>query len=238
MKIRVVDTETTGMGDDAKLVEIAWVDVDYLALKGRMGDQKQYLIKPGIPIPPEASAIHHITDEMVERDGVLFGQIHPELIDGADMFAAHNAEFDRRFVGAMEKRWICTMRCARHLYRDAPGFSNQTLRDHLKLPNPPEEAGHAHRALYDAFVTAHLLSRMLDIKTPTELVTLTQKPIFYRSLPFGKHKGEPIEDVPTSYLKWARGQDFDDDIKFTINCELKRRREQSATNEERPLIND
>lgn len=27
-------------------------------------------------------------------------------------------------------------------------------------------------------------------------------------LPFGKHKGQPIEDVPTSYLNWLTEQDF------------------------------
>lgn len=28
------------------------------------------------------------------------------------------------------------------------------------------------------------------------------------NLPFGKYKGQPIEDVPTSYLRWLTEQDF------------------------------
>jgi uncharacterized protein (DUF3820 family) len=27
-------------------------------------------------------------------------------------------------------------------------------------------------------------------------------------MPFGKHKGDPIEDIPTSYLEWLTEQDF------------------------------
>jgi uncharacterized protein (DUF3820 family) len=27
-------------------------------------------------------------------------------------------------------------------------------------------------------------------------------------IPFGKHKGEPIEDVPTDYLEWVTEQDW------------------------------
>ncbi len=27
-------------------------------------------------------------------------------------------------------------------------------------------------------------------------------------IPFGKHKGVDIEDVPTDYLKWLCGEDF------------------------------
>lgn len=27
-------------------------------------------------------------------------------------------------------------------------------------------------------------------------------------IPFGKHKGEPVEDVPTSYLEWLLEQDW------------------------------
>ncbi len=30
-------------------------------------------------------------------------------------------------------------------------------------------------------------------------------------MPYGKHKGEKIEDIPSSYLKWV-AENFDDDI--------------------------
>ncbi len=27
-------------------------------------------------------------------------------------------------------------------------------------------------------------------------------------MPFGKYKGEPISEVPSSYLKWCQGEEF------------------------------
>ncbi|MBM3192489.1 MAG: DNA polymerase III subunit epsilon, partial [Chlamydiae bacterium] len=54
------DTETTGVKSDKdRIVEIAAYD-PY--------EEKTFvsLVNPGIPIPLEASQIHHITDDMVQ----------------------------------------------------------------------------------------------------------------------------------------------------------------------------
>ena len=62
--IRVVDVETTGLDPAAdRIVEIAVVGVDF----ERRSCCKLFnsLVDPGIPIPPEVSAIHHITTAMV-----------------------------------------------------------------------------------------------------------------------------------------------------------------------------
>lgn len=53
-----IDTETTGLGDDAEIVEICLIDsAGFIMLNT--------LVKPTKPIPAEATAIHGITDEMV-----------------------------------------------------------------------------------------------------------------------------------------------------------------------------
>ncbi|MFK0294812.1 3'-5' exonuclease [Streptomyces sp. NPDC090442] len=54
----VLDTETTGLAEDARIVEIAVVGLDGRPLLER-------LVNPGIPIPPDATEKHKITDEMV-----------------------------------------------------------------------------------------------------------------------------------------------------------------------------
>ena len=62
MRWIAADTETTGFGPTAKVVEIALAEV---------GEDMQVLdaissyINPEMPIPPSASAVHHITDSMV-----------------------------------------------------------------------------------------------------------------------------------------------------------------------------
>jgi uncharacterized protein (DUF3820 family) len=40
-------------------------------------------------------------------------------------------------------------------------------------------------------------------------------------MPFGKHKGEPMADVPRSYLGWMqRSMDLDQDLAHTIKTIL------------------
>jgi len=67
--IAVFDTETTGVDvTKAKIVTAA------LHLMNQNGEVlpggKDWLINPGVPIPPAAIAVHKITDEMVQRDGM------------------------------------------------------------------------------------------------------------------------------------------------------------------------
>ena len=53
------DTETTGIkAEKERIIEIAAYD----PVRKR---QFEKFVNPGFPIPPEAIAIHHITDEMV-----------------------------------------------------------------------------------------------------------------------------------------------------------------------------
>lgn len=54
----VLDTETTGLEDDARIVDIAVVTVAGEVLLDT-------LVNPGEPIPPEATGIHGITDDQV-----------------------------------------------------------------------------------------------------------------------------------------------------------------------------
>lgn len=57
----VVDTETTGTDDDARIVEIAVVHMRF----GLIESVWSSLVNPGIPIPEEAIGVHGITDAMV-----------------------------------------------------------------------------------------------------------------------------------------------------------------------------
>ena|GEM_PF-1550025 len=67
----ILDTETTGLHDEARIVDIAVVT-------GAGQVLLDTLINPGEPIPAEATAIHGITDEMV-ADAPTFAQILPRL---------------------------------------------------------------------------------------------------------------------------------------------------------------
>ena len=40
---------------------------------------------------------------------------------------------------------------------------------------------------------------------------------------FGKHRNTLWRDVPSDYLRWAAGQQMDEDVAHTVRHELKRR---------------
>ena len=80
-----------------------------------------------------------------------------------------------------------------------------------------------HRALPDAWVTAHILKRMFQEKTVEDLIELTQTPIMIENFNFGKHSGKSVAEVTATdprYLRWMLQQDFDADTVFTIKHHL------------------
>ncbi len=99
----VVDTETTGTEPARdKVIELAIVVFEYCADSGATGavlETYDALEDPGFPIPPESTAIHGITDEMV-RGQRLDDQRVAALLAQVGLVIAHNARFDRGFLEA------------------------------------------------------------------------------------------------------------------------------------------
>ena len=122
MREIVLDTETTGMdpvkGD--KLVEIGCVE-----LMNHLPTGKNYhiYINPERDIPPEATAVHGITDDFV-KDKPTFGEIVGDFLDfiGPDArLVIHNAEFDMKFLNAELKTF------------GFPTIDNRRVTDTLKM---------------------------------------------------------------------------------------------------------
>lgn len=221
----VIDYETTGTPDEegAEIIEMARVTVDTEArqIVGRWDS----LCRPRGTVPPVARAVHHITDH--ELAGAPEArELWDELFDPPPVYmVAHNAKFEQHFTPSQwPVTWICTYKVARIVWPDAPGHSNQVLRYWLDLPVDPELALPAHRALPDAYVTAHLFIRLLDHKTPEEMATISRYPALLKIMNFGKHKGMAFADAPTDYLEWIRDKsDMNEDTKFSARYWLKKR---------------
>lgn len=92
-KVLYFDTETTGVKDDARIVQLAW---------SFGGKDKNYIIRPdGFEIPAEASAIHGITTERAMAEGVPIADAMKEFLEDAmqaEYMCAHNIDFDRKRV--------------------------------------------------------------------------------------------------------------------------------------------
>ncbi len=228
----VVDTETTGVNSQVdRVIEIGAV----LLRDGKIEDNWESIINPGIPIPPEASAIHHLTDEDVSKSpGIESITKHLQsLVGNVTAIAAHNAEFDRSFLPMIaEQPWICTYRLSRHVWPNAPAYGNQVLRYWLKIK--VDVAGkNMHRALPDALVTAKVLCSGIDSYLKNggkdnlaSLMEYIKSPIVVQKMTFGKHYGKVLSDIPEDYLRWALGNisDLDLDLRWSIENVLAKRK--------------
>lgn len=227
-KIRVVDFETTGFPEDAVrgICEVGFTD---LASDWTISPTTAFLVNPGHPIPPQTRAVHHISDADVA------GAPSPDAaavalmagMDEIDVFAAHNSKFEQAFFAGGGRRWICTYQCAKHLFPDAPGHSNQVLRYWLGIDEEMEDTERAmppHRAGPDTYVTALILGRLLALANVDELVRLTTAPVVLRDVTFGKHRGQKWKDLPWDYLNWvATKSDLGVDEKHTARHYLEGR---------------
>jgi DNA polymerase-3 subunit epsilon len=161
----VVDTETTGgrawSGD--RITEIAAVVVR----TGKIVEVFETLVNPQRSIPPFVTRLTNITWDMV-KDAPTFDRVAPDVmrvLEG-NVFVAHNAMFDWRFVTSeltrstgrkLGGRRLCTVKIARKVL---PQLSRRSL-DHVARYYGVEIRGR-HRAAGDALATAKCLLRMLS----------------------------------------------------------------------------
>jgi DNA polymerase III epsilon subunit len=157
----VIDLETTGLyaerGD--RILEIAALPV--VEARIWMGGAFNRLVNPMTPIPPEATRINGITDDMV-RDAPPIERVLPEFFAhvGNLPLVAHNAAFDvgflRHYADALgltgfANRIVDTIDMSKELF---PGSRSHSLDSLVLRLGIPTGDGKRHRSLQDAFLTA------------------------------------------------------------------------------------
>jgi DNA polymerase III subunit epsilon len=105
MREIVLDTETTGMDPSTgdRIIEIG-----ALELINHLPTGKTYhaYINPERSVPPEATAVHGITDAFL-KDKPTFGEIVGDFVSFIDggVLVIHNAEFDVKFLNHELKKF-------------------------------------------------------------------------------------------------------------------------------------
>lgn len=163
LPIAVIDTETTGIGDDDRVCEIAAVRFESGVPVSRFSN----LINPGRPIPEEATRVHGIKDIDVASQPTL-PEVAGELLRvclGA-VPCAYSALFDRRMLHAEiagtdchafdpSQSWVDVLVLVKHFDRFVGGKGRNKLENACKRHGVVLEG--AHRALADVLACGGLL---------------------------------------------------------------------------------
>src|SRR5574343_160671 len=217
MKLIFLDTETTGNTKDDVLCQLAYHEL------GSNNDFCQ-LYNPGRPIPPDASAVTHITNRHVaDKPKFIESQDYENiknLLEGEDaVVIAHNATFDLDMLqkeNIAPRNFICTLRVARDLDTDGklPKYNLQYLRYALDL----NVEAQAHDALGDVHVLRALFERLLVKMTELhgseevaiqKMIEISSHPSILRTINFGKYAGRSLDEVlkmDRGYLEWLYDQ--------------------------------
>lgn len=223
-----LDCESTGLDPKTdRMIEIAVVRFTF----DEILSSRETLVNPECLIPAASQEIHHISQEMIASKP-LIKDVLPEFLKMVEghTIVGHGIGFDIALIAAEAQRaqiptkilqnpTIDTLRMAR-LYGESPVNSLDRLRQHFNI-----EAQGIHRAMSDVMVNIEVFKSLAQgYKTTEQLFQILQKPIKLRTMPLGKHKGRKFDEMPLEYLQWAERKDFDQDLLYSIRCELRNRK--------------
>jgi DNA polymerase-3 subunit epsilon len=231
------DLETTGLDlKNDRIIELAFIKVT------PHGDvlERVRRFNPEIPIPPEATAVHGITDADV-ADELKFCQTARNLVEifeGCDLAGFNIKRFDlHMLIHELRRCGVEFSLADRRILDMQTIFHREERRDltaaaRYYLGREHEEA---HTALGDIRTTAAVLSAQLDMYSHiprdldglhayceefapfrTEVDRWFTSPEEGRVFRRGKHKGQALADVARDapdYLRWMLGtDDMDEDV--------------------------
>lgn len=228
-----LDTQTTGLQSGDRICAIGFVEE---------GTSHYEVIYPQKKIPPAASAIHHITNEMV-ADAPVFSvsQSYHKLQAynlHENVLVSHNAPFDLTMLEKEGIVWqgkvVDTLKCSKALMEDLEGYGLQFLRYEVRLYTQEkdyfEEYGVAimpHHPLSDALHTKMMYEYLLDLADEAQLIALSNQRLLLTRLPFGKYAKKRLETIALKdprYLQWMVESlvDMDEDLRYSIEYYLRR----------------
>ncbi|WP_346698739.1 3'-5' exonuclease [Catenibacillus scindens] len=168
------DVETTGLSPmNDKIIEVAAV----LFENGEIIKGYSSLVNPEVFIPYSATAINHITNEMVKdapKECIVYAELVDFLGDALKQqttICAHNASFDMNFLSETLMRlgydgkisYVDTLSLSRSLIKGLHNYKQDTVAMYFDLVN-----NQSHRAVTDAEICGKILWNLLQIEEKEE----------------------------------------------------------------------
>ena len=201
----ILDVEATDK-NDAVIIEAASLDVTSLS-PFDAGNPWVQRYNPGKPISLGALATHHILDEELIScpPSTSF-----KLPAGTKYLIGHNIDFDWVAIGSPEVKRICTLALARSLWPDLDSHTQSALLYYFERDTARDQLRNAHSALADVWICSKIVGKIIEKLHPVSLDAfweMSEKARIPTIMPFGKHKGEAINLVPSDYKQWMLRQD-------------------------------
>ncbi|OQX60005.1 MAG: DNA polymerase III subunit epsilon [Helicobacteraceae bacterium 4484_230] len=232
MKIVILDTETTGVLEEDRIIQLSYM---VLGQNGDIEEVHNVLCSAPLPIKYDSMAIHHITPEMTEGkpscvDTEAFARLN-ELNKPENLLVIQNAVFDLDMLKKegfeSNMQLIDTFRVLRALYPYDTPHGLQYKRYQLGLYKKEQEIidrlgieVKAHDALGDVIVLKNLFDHLSGEQDMEAMIKLCRGPILLEIMTFGKHKGKKFEDLAVtdrnSLQYMLENFDLDEDLRFTM----------------------
>ena len=209
----ILDTETHAL--NGLPIEIAYAPVELQQGQLSLDKEKIFdqLYSVNEPISYGSMAVHHILESDIEGQPFYTEFKLPKEVT---YIIGHNIEYDikaieRCGVDVSHLKPICTLALARQVWKDAEAHNISALI--YQISKGSEKARQllkgAHRADADIILTANILMHIISLTNATdmeELYQLSEEAKIPKTMPFGKHKGVNLKDLPTDYVSWLRKQ--------------------------------
>ncbi len=221
MSALIIDCETTGI-EEPEPIEVAWMAIPEPSMLYDITMISCFRFKPSKMISLGALATHHIRDEELANCAPATELCLP---DGIEFLIGHNVDFDWKAIGSPDVKRIDTCAMSRWLW---PGADSHSLGAMLYLHHPEEAKEwlvNAHSASYDVANTRTILGCIFEqiqrpIATWNDLWLFSEEARIPKVMPFGKHRGTAIRDLPRDYAAWCMRQaDFDPYVMKAIRKE-------------------
>ena len=203
-KTIIFDTEATDKNNPI-IIEAAWLEVDGFA-PFTTGSSWVQRYNPGRPISLGALATHHIMDEELVNCPPSSSF---RLPDDCEYMIGHNVDFDWSAVGCPDVKRVCTLALSRKLWPDLDSHNQSALLYYLERALARELLKNAHSAESDVGICSLIVSHIcevLGVGSVEDLYAESELSRIPTVMPFGKHKGQLLSNVPSDYRHWLLNQ--------------------------------
>lgn len=200
MRLFIGDTETTGLGPTRKALEVALAEIDW---EFNVIGEAEAMLNPECDISPEASAIHGIYAHDVAHCPTIEQWVQSTFdgkIEGECCLIGYRVAFDKPMLESVLDnivRIYDVLPLAQTLLPELPNHKLQTIREHLNLPGGP-----AHRAMGDVLTTLQAMQVLIPRSGRTLQNHIMADFVMIHRMPWGKHKGCLLMELPSSYKRW------------------------------------